>query len=168
MFKNLWALVRPYLTVARVTTAVTAALTPPAALLAGKIAVVLASWGIALDETQTTAVFIAGAAAVVAAVVPLVRKFIDNRTAFETALIQNNQASLIQGKALNHLPLDLINGTVGGSPGVNLRSGAYPGTPSSNTAYGFADDLSAPGDDLVASDVDDPDAPERYQRDDLQ
>lgn len=99
--KALWALARPYFTVARVTTFLTALITPPAAVVVAWLAVQLAKVGVDLDETQALAAFGAVFAVTIATVVPIVRKFIDNRTQFEVSMIDAGQAHLIGGKSLS-------------------------------------------------------------------
>lgn len=98
--KELWTLIRPYFTVSRVVALGTAIITPPAALVIGWLAVRLAEYGVDLDPTQTLAVFLGGVATVLTVVVPIARKWLDNRSHFEQALIENDQAYLIGSKSL--------------------------------------------------------------------
>ena len=99
--KTIWALVRPYVTVARATTFLTALITPILAAVVAWLALQLAKIGVTLDETQTLAALGTVFAGVIATVVPIVRKFIDNRTQFEVAMIDAGQAHLIGGKSIS-------------------------------------------------------------------
>lgn len=99
--KNLWALARPYFTVARVTTFLTALITPFLAAGVAWLGLQLAKIGVTLDETQTLAVLGTVFAGVIATVVPIVRKFIDNRTQFEVAMIDAGKSDQIGGKSLS-------------------------------------------------------------------
>lgn len=100
--RELWALVRPYVTVARATAFLSAIVTPIAAVVIGWLAVQLAKVGIDLNQTQALITFGTVFAGVVATVVPIVRKFIDNRTKFEVAMIHEGRANQISNKALAH------------------------------------------------------------------
>jgi hypothetical protein len=100
MISNLWGLIRPYFTVTRVVTLITSLLTPIAAVVIGWLAMKLADAGISLDETEAMAVFISGVAAVLATVVPIVRKWLDGRAGFEKAMVEQGLAAEISSKSV--------------------------------------------------------------------
>lgn len=99
--KTLWAAVRPYVTVARATTFLSSLITPIVAVVVSWLAVQLAKIGVELNETQTLAAFGTVFAGVIATVVPIVRKFIDNRTQFEVAMIDAGKSDQIGSKSLS-------------------------------------------------------------------
>lgn len=120
--KDAWAVIRPYITPVRVAAVLTALLGPPFAILIAKLAVVLAGWGINLDPTQATIVFGAAALAAGGMIAHAVVKFIDSRTQFETALINNGQTDLIGGKSISTIT-GQADPALGGSPGPDVSGG---------------------------------------------
>lgn len=106
--RTLWGLVRDYLTVARITTALSVFLTPIIAGVSAKLAVWLASAGYTLDDTQVTVIFVGALVAVGGFCVASFRKFMDNRTGYETAMIQAGKEDLISGKSLKATKRDKL------------------------------------------------------------
>lgn len=146
MLKQIWKALSPYVTVTRVTALCTAVLTPPAAILIGKLAVLLAGWGYNIDPTQALVVFLSGVATVIAIVVPIAIKFINARAGFEKALIENNKEHLITAKAIT----------------VVAEENKPPALDPSPLSDTHGDDGTV--DDIDVSDADRADAPEREQR----
>jgi hypothetical protein len=97
---NLWALIRPYFTVTRAVTLITALITPVAAIVIGWLAVQLAKVGIDLDPTEAMGIFLGGVASVLAVVVPVVRKWLDGRAEFEKAMVEQGLAAEISSKSV--------------------------------------------------------------------
>lgn len=98
--RTLWGLIRDYITPARLAALITALLGPVVAMLAGKLAVVLAEWGYTLDTTEVMVTFGAAALAVAGVIVTAFRKFMDNRTQYEVAMVNAGKEDLIGAKSL--------------------------------------------------------------------
>lgn len=95
-----WQLIRPYCTPVRVAAALATITTPIAATVIAWLALQLAKVGVDLNATEALAVYGVVFTSVVVTGVTALRKFIDNRTQFETELIRKGKERLIKGKAL--------------------------------------------------------------------
>lgn len=106
--KHPWQLIRPYVTPVRVAAVLGPLLSPLAAAAIAWLALQLAKVGVELNTTEALAVYAVVFTGVITAAVTAIRRFIDNRTQFETALIGKGYADLIQGKALSAIyPVDV-------------------------------------------------------------